>query len=457
MTARLLVTALLAGLLGACGTTPNAGIPDARPLGDTLPSYRSPERPSDVDTARSLTDSVSLSGDTLTLRRALGLALTRNPKLRSFAHEVRAREARALQAGLLEPPTLSLELDEFGGTGDLSGFDNSERRAMLSQPLPLGGDRGARRSAAEGYRDLAGWDYETARLDVFTEVTKKYVDLLATQRRVSLTDSLLALTRRFHRSVSEQVEAGEVSPLEEERASILLSNARIARDRAVRERRAARKSLAATWGRTDPSFRAVAGRLDSLAPVPALDSLTHEVQRNPAIARSESELSYRQQVVALEKARAIPDPVLRFGGAEFGGRGERALTAGIAFPLPFWDRNQGNVQKARYRLQRARAEQERTRIRIRDSLSVAYERLSSAYQEARTLSTEILPAARTTFDATREGYDAGEFDLLRLLDAQRTLVETSTRYLEALADFHRTRATVERLIGRPLNPADSAP
>lgn len=447
----LLATGLVAAV-AACGTTPDAGLPTKRPLGGDVPSYDAPTDPAAPDSVPApVADSIRTAvGDSVALREALELALVRNPELRSSGHEMRAREARVLQAGLWPNPGLAFELDEFGGTGELSGFENSTRRLLLVQRLPLGGDPGAREDVARLDRDRAGWDYETARLDVVTEVTKRYVDLVAAQRRVELADSLLSLSERIFESVRAQVETGEVSPVEEERARIVLSNARIERDRAVRDRQAARASLAATWGEPDPVFRGAVGRLDSVAPVPSLDTLTALLDQNPDVARWETETAYRRRVADLEEARRIPDPTLKVGGAEFGGRGERAFNVEVELPLPLFDRRQGAIEEARFRVRRARSRQAEAQVTARDSLSAAYERLATAHREARTLGEEALPAARETFRATREGYERGKFDLLRVLDAQRTLVETANRYLDALAAYHRARADVERLVAAPL-------
>ena len=55
----------------------------------------------------------------LTLREALSIVLVRNPELRAFSWEVRARESMALQAGLPPNPEISFELENFGGTGSV--------------------------------------------------------------------------------------------------------------------------------------------------------------------------------------------------------------------------------------------------------------------------------------------------------------------------------------------------
>ena len=44
----------------------------------------------------------------------------------------------------------------------------------------------------------------------------------------------------------------------------------------------------------------------------------------------------------------------------------------------------------------------------------------------------------------------GKFGYLEVLDAQRTLFEVRSRYLEALARYHKLVADLERLVGRDL-------
>ena len=55
---------------------------------------------------------------TLTLSQAHALALIHNPQLRAFAWEVRAAEARQLQASLPPNPEINAEMEEVAGSGN---------------------------------------------------------------------------------------------------------------------------------------------------------------------------------------------------------------------------------------------------------------------------------------------------------------------------------------------------
>lgn len=96
----------------------------------------------------------------------------------------------------------------------------------------MGGKRTKRRDAAALSRDLAGWDYEAKRIEIFTQVSQGFTDLLSAQQQRALTEEALRLAEETARVVSERVKGGKVSPIEEIRANVVLASAGIERDRA---------------------------------------------------------------------------------------------------------------------------------------------------------------------------------------------------------------------------------
>ena len=300
-------------------------------------------------------------------------------------------------------------------------------------------------------RDLAGWDYETVRLDVLTETAQAFTGVLAAQERLALADSLLAQAQQFYESVAARVEAGKVSALEERRAQVVLSTTWLAYERATWDLTTKRIRLAAAWGSSAPTFEQATGDLAAVEAVPPAQRLGAFVERNPDVARWRDEMALRRAGVALERARGIPDPVFTVGTRRIRELGETALAAGISIPLPLFDRNQGAVREAKYRLRQGEEAQKAAQVEARRMLAEAYGGLASAYTEVTTLRQDVLPAAQETFTATEEGYLEGKFDLLMVLDAQRTLFETTNQYIDALAAYHIARAEVERLIGTPLS------
>lgn len=182
-------------LLGGCSasSTMHSGRPDPGPAGGNLSSCRAPSEP---DAAVSASPHIGDPAGVLTLSRALSLVLTRNPELAGYSWEVRAGEARTLQAGFRPNPDIEAEIEDFGGSKERKSLEVAETTVALSQLIELGGKRSKRERVAALQRDLAGWDYEAKRFDVLTEVTKAFVEVLGAQQQVVYTGELVRLAAR---------------------------------------------------------------------------------------------------------------------------------------------------------------------------------------------------------------------------------------------------------------------
>jgi cobalt-zinc-cadmium efflux system outer membrane protein len=391
------------------------------------------------------------------LPQAQALVLLHNPKLATFAWEVRAGEARTLQAGLPPNPEAGIEVENFAGSGELRGFDSAEITIHLSQLIELAGKRRKRTRVAALERDLTAWDYETTRVDVLTQATQAFVAVLSAQENIRLQEELVRLAQQVRTTVGERVKAGKVSPVEETRARVALSTSQIELERAQQALASARKRLVATWGSTVPAFTRAEGNLDTVAALPPAGQLAERLAQNPDLARWATEMAQRQAALELEEARRTPDPTLGGGFRYVRDTDDNAFVMELSVPLPVFDRNQGNRLEARYRLAKAEEEQRAATVQAHAALAEAYAALAAAYAAATALKNDALPGAQGAFEATGEGYRQGKFGFLDVLDAQRTLFEVRGQYIEALAAYHQAVADVERLIGDRLQAVSSVP
>ena len=445
---------LMIAFTGCSAHTGDVAWPEPRPLGDDLKAYRPPSDPSKLGAEAFSPEG---SDGILTLRQVLSLALMRNPELASFSWDVRITEAKIIQAGLFPNPEIDIEMEEFGGTRERSDFNAVETTFILSHLLELGGKRSKRTRLATLERDLAGWDYEAKRLDVLTEATKAFVEVLAAQDRLALTQELVGLSEKTFNTASKRVRAGKVSPVEETRARVAYASNRIELERAKRDLEAARKNLAVLWGQTSPTFEKAAGKLDAVKPIPNAEQFADLLSQNPDIARWAVEAERRRAALALEEARQVPDLTLSGGLRRLNETDDNVFVAGLSVPIPVFDRNQGGILETRYRLAQAEKERQAAEVRIQNELSGSYQSLSTAFFEATALKNEVLPGAQSAFDAASEGYRQGKFSYLDVLDAQRTLIEAKIKHLEALSAYHKAKTDIERLIGEELEAAASTP
>lgn len=443
------ITVALAIATAGCALRPiETTWPEPRPLGAQLPTYQAPF--AEVPTTGSPSTLSQKPSGVLSLRQALSLALAHNPKLAVFSWEVRQGEARTLQAKLRPNPEVEIQFEDFGGSDQFKSSDALQTTLALSQLIELGGKRLKRTRLAAIERDLKAWDYEAARIDVFAEAARAFVEVLASQEQRALSQELSRLTEQVFKAISDRVEAGAASPVEATRAGVAVSISQIELARSQRALLAARKRLAATWGSSSAVFERVDGDLYALSPIPSLEPLEKRIGQNPDLARWLLEMEQRSAVLGVQLANRIPDVTLSGGIRRFNDTNDNALVAGFSIPLPVFNRNQGSIREAQYGLAKAREEQRSVEVLARDTLATAYEALSTSFVEATLLRDEVLPGARGAFDAITEGYRQGKFGYLEVLDAQQALFEARGRHLEALAAYHTAVADVERLIGESL-------
>lgn len=387
----------------------------------------------------------------LTLAQAMELAFRHNADLGAAILEIRAAEARTLQAGLYPNPQVDVDLENLAGSGALQGVDGTESTIALSQPILLGGKRGKQVKNAALQSDLAAWDVERKRLDLYAEVHNAFNRLLIAQEDVTLKSELVMLSEELLETTSQRVRAGKVSTAEASRAKVIVAQNKIALERARRLLTAARQQLAATWGSRDALFSTVRGEYDLLFALPREDSLQVRLTQNPDIARFETARKQRQAAIALEDALAIPDPTVSGGVRHLNESGDVALVVGLSIPLPFANRNQGSREEARQNLAKTEKEYQAAHINLCRNLSEAYHLFQAVHTEVLTLKNEIIPQAESAYQSINEGYLQGRFDFLDVLDAQRTLFESKDRYLHALREFHETVVRIERLISQKIH------
>ena len=423
--------------------------PEPRPLGAGIKAYTPPAEVLNAGPEEA-TDLECPIGP-ITLRQALSLSLMKNPALASSAWEVRAGEAKTLQSGLRSNPTLGAQVGNTTQSGAHPGHSDVGDTAEvdISQVFELGNKRAKKTRVAILETSLAGWDYEAKRLDVITETSKAFVDVLAAQE-------LLALNTEMERTSGELfVSASKRNKEKAQLVGVLkakadFSTAKLQKEQAVNKLEAARKRLAGSWCRKTPTFEKAEGIFAELRPIPSLDELVRFLYRNPDVARWAKEIEQRFAVLALEKAKTVPDVTLSGGAQESRVNNGNAFVFGASVPLPLFDQNQGNILAARYKLEKAGAESRDALIKAGTALGDAYQTLASSYRESKTLKKDLMPVLERIANSYYKQYQKDGSGLSEVIDTRRALFEARVKCIEVISAYHKSRIDIERLIGGDL-------
>ncbi|NNE09476.1 MAG: TolC family protein [Gemmatimonadetes bacterium] len=386
----------------------------------------------------------------LALHDALALALVNSPALARWSIEIKIAEAEVLQAGFRPNPELGASYENFGGTGEVGGFGGSEATIALSQLVELGGKRTARSSVGRVTREVAGWDYEIARIDVLTETANAFTAVLAAQEHLTLASELAEVAEDVLESVARRVQAGATSPVEQSRARVELATSRVEETAARHALLAARIALSANWGTEKPVFETAVGNLEQVPSIPPREVLRAALEESPSIARWAAELDRREAERDLARAEGSLDVSVGAGVRYFSDTDDAAFLVELGIPLRIFDRNQGAVRAAELRVKQAEQENRAASTRMLTRLFRIHETLLAAADEVAALRDIALPEAEKAFEAAQATYLRGSIRFTDVLDTERMLFELSSRYLDALVRYHHTVSELERLTGTPI-------
>jgi cobalt-zinc-cadmium efflux system outer membrane protein len=382
-------------------------------------------------------------GDALTLTGAVRRALRFSPAVHAVALEIDAKRGEALQAGLRPNP-------ELGGWSWNVGEEPQEEALDVSQLFELGGKRLKRMRAAELDVGVAAWDYEAARLRVTSNTAQSFVDVLASQDRIKILAELQTVAETFSGTVSVRVQTVGANLVDVKRADIEVTraNAQLNEEKAVLA--VAKRRLANNWGSRNADFSVAEGKLTSTDHIPSAEQISGYLDSNPDVARWSEEMVRREAVLDLEQAKAIPDLTLTAGARRVESSDDTGAVLQLSVPLPLFNRNQGDIAAAQSRILKGEHESAAARVEVNAIFLEAYSRLAASSERLKALEKEILPSTQEVYDATNRGYSAGGFDLLNVLEAQRTLYATRLEIVNARAEFQRAKVQIEALTGRGL-------
>ena len=395
------------------------------------------------------TNAPAKQGGALTLREALARALQRSPELKTYSYDIRAAEALVLQAGLKPNPELGATLENPTGSGRYKGGDEMEQTLQLSRLLELGGKRPARIAEARASRVLIEWDYEAKRVEVLKDTTLAFVGVLAAQRVQELSKETIGLLEKSLSDASDRVKAARAATVESMRASVALRSASIEADHAEHDLNIARSRLAAMWGAKTVDFAEVRGDLDQQPEEPNLDALRAKLARNPELARFQTVREAREAALHAQKTLAVPYVTLYAGPRVTGVWHDVTGVIGFSMPLPWGNKNQGNIAAAQARLDKTADEKRAVEARAFAELNAAYQELIRAGHEAVILKTKLLPEAEKAVEQLNTSYEAGRGTQFEVLDARRTLITARQQHLLALTEYHKALAVIEALTAAP--------
>lgn len=378
--------------------------------------------------------------ETLTRMEAVRRALGDDPGVAAAREGANAAESLVLQAGARANPTLDVLLEDFGGTDTFSGVDGAQATYSLSQEFSLGGDRRARRRAAQGEAAAALLRAGLSRADLQEAVEAAFIDAQAAEALARIASARVATARELSAAVNRRVAAARDPAAAGSRVAAQLAEAEAAEAGAITRAAAAKAALASYWG-GEPAFSLDARSFETIA----LRGATEMVSADIALAEAERVRAAAE--VDVERAKQKPDPSVTAGFRQLRQTDSAAFIVGVSVPLPIWNRNAGAIASARAKAARAGYEVKARERTLAREIAYLTAQTAAARGEIDAYATRIIPGTERAQRETLSAYAQGGLSYIEVLDAQAALSLARERQIAALATFHKSEIRLARLNG----------
>jgi outer membrane protein, heavy metal efflux system len=391
----------------------------------------------------------------LTLAELERIALAGNPTLAQATAQVEAARGRAKQAGLLPKPVLGYSAEEFAFR---AGVGRGKQGVFLEQAIPLGGKLSSSRAIFEKEGIEAETSVEAQRLRVLNSVRSLYFEAVVATRRVHVRERLAQLTDEAVKVSRQLYNTGAADRPDVLESEIEARETRLALEASRDQQYHTWLSLVTMIGQPDMKLRPLAGELDASPPELEREAAVAALLRDsPQLRRARAQAERAEAIVKRADGESFPDLFLRVGadydrerldtaaavpGQPVGWEG--SLEAGVSIPL--FNRNQGDRAAARAELRRARAEVQRVELALKSRLSGVFEAYLTALRMVDEYGKEILPRAEQAYRLYLDKFEQMGAAYPQVLIAQRTLFQTSERYLSALEQANVAAVQIQGLL-----------
>ncbi len=376
--------------------------------------------------------------------------LARNPSLAQMVAAWRAAAARYPQVTSLDDPM-------FGTTLGPGSFGSNKvdfaYRLEISQKYPFPGKLDLRGVRAAAEASAAGHEVEDTRLQLIETAQDAFYEYYLVGRALAVNEEALRLLNEFRANAATRFQTGLVSEQDVLQADVEIGRQR-ERQVTLEEMRQVALARLNTLLHLPPDslLPPPPEQLNLAGPLPDVSQLrAAALNSRPDLKVLADRIRAEEAALGLAHKEFAPDFEVLAAYDAFWQERELRPMIGVRLNLPVRKaRRYGAVAEAEARIAQRAAELAHLTDQVNFQVQEAYEQVRKGERIVALYQNTILSAARLNVKAAQTAYVTGKIPFLSLIEAERNLVSLQDRYYEAIAEYFRRRAALERAIGGPL-------
>ncbi len=390
----------------------------------------------------------------VTIVQAVQEAVDHNLSLLAERFNLSIADARIVTAKLRPNPVVSAGLDYIDMLRAFSRDNQggpTEYNLRTDFTLERGGKRDRRIEVARTAREVAQLQLLNTTRTLVLDVQNAFVDVQQAKDNLALARENLQVFQNIVEVNATRVRAGDLAKVELVRTQVAALQFQNAVRLAEAKLKTASSKLQSLMGRTPPSavFDVVGEMRRDTEPV-VLETVTSQaLELRPDLLALRRDQARSQAEIRSQLAQGKVDFTL---GAEyhreFHNGNANALGVFFQAPLPVWNRNQGEIERARQEQQQILARIRATEADLQNEVRNAWTQYATSRGLLESIEHDLLDQAREVRTTMEYSYRRGEASLVEFLDAQRAFNDARQSANDARADFARSLYTIDAISGK---------
>ncbi len=399
----------------------------------------------------------------MTLDQAIERLVHENLDLRSKFFEIPQAKADILTASLRANPVFyaDSQLVPYGQYTRQRPGGQTQYDVNISYPIDVSGKRLARMSSALKATQVVEAQYQDAVRQTIDNLYSAYVDVLQARRTITFTEagleglnrSLKATEDLYNRGIKKLTDVQRIriqrnladQQLLESREAYRKAKVALATQLNIAPDQADSIELRGTLkdqGFTPPSIN----QLVQIALTSRPDVISYRLGLNRA--KSDVKLQYAnrfQDVYVLYQPYTLQD------NTPFGLKSPTSWALGVTVPMPIYNRNQGNIQRAKLNVTQTQVELASVERQAIQDVQVAEREYLAAKASVDRIESSVLPDATALLKEAQRLFP-GEIDVLDYLAALKDYNDNARTYLDSQVRLRRAILDINTAVGQRILP-----
>ena len=386
----------------------------------------------------------------LTYQDAKALLIKQNLRLVAAYYDIAIAEADVMQAKLWSNPYFVWNADMYSLEQDQYFDFTNQRLIQINQTFSIAGKHTNTVKLAKKGKELNMLMMQDVLRSLMYELGEKYLALYALQEKENLFTETLNKYEQLIQSSENKLRVGAI-PLNE--VTRLKSEMIAVRTESIQNRNEIMQEmteLKTLLNIGDNVYIQTTEKIISGLTNLNLSGLQTEALSNRAdFQLSRKQIEYEQQNLKLQRSLAMPDLMLGYQPSDKGSNYVRPYS-GVVLEMyvPIFDRNQGNIRKAKIQIEKSKSQNQLNEIVIKNEVAQSLNQLENSKQGFDAFSNDFLNTINDLNRNSQSNYDKRNINLLEYIDLQRIYIQNRLQYIDLKNEYQRSINQLNFTVGK---------